>query len=120
MLGMLTVAVLIPVFVGVNVITNPVVPVVTAVDGAVVTLKLDALVPVKKIVPSVSVPAPVLVIEKVEVVFVPKSVLLLVLVDAPCGTLLPFPLSVRVGNTVTVETGVDVFVHPAALVPFNE
>ena len=77
---MFTVATLTPVLVGVSVITNPVVPVVIAVEGAVVTLNAPAFGPVKKMVPTVSVPAPALLMENVRVLFVPKSVLLFVLV----------------------------------------
>ena len=110
-------AVLIPVLVGVKVTTNPVVPVVIAVEGKVVTLNAPALGPVKKIVPSVSVPAPELLMEKVREAFVPKSVLLLVLVIAPIGTLFPFPFNESEGCTVMVTMAMLVLVHPAVLVP---
>ena len=47
LLGMFTVAVLMPVFVGVNVITKLEPPVVRELAGKVVTLNCEALVPVK-------------------------------------------------------------------------
>ena len=47
LVGILTVAVLMPLLVGVSVMTKPVVPVVMAVDGAVLTENCAALVPVK-------------------------------------------------------------------------
>ena len=79
MLGMLTVAVLIPVLVGVKVITKLVPPAVKELAGAVVTENCAAFGPVKKIGLMFSVPL-VLVIEKVLEELVPKSVLFAVVV----------------------------------------
>ena len=63
------------------------------------------------------VPPPVLVIEKVRVVLVPKSVKLLVEVATPTGTAFPLPLSVNELEGTIVNVKVEVPVHPEEPVP---
>ena len=113
LLGIFTVAVLIPVLVGVKVITKPVVPVVMDDNGVVVILNWVALVPVRKILLIFRVPPPGLEIEKVLDTLVPKSVLLPVLVPAPIGTLFPLPETTRLA---VIDAGViDPLITPPGL-----
>ena len=60
LLGILMVAVLMPVLLGVKVITKLLPPIVNELEGKVVTLNREALGPVKKIVLIFSVPVPAL------------------------------------------------------------
>ena len=107
LLGMFTVAVLTPILVGVSVMIKPVVPLVTEVSGKVVTLNCAALGPVKLIVLMLRVPVPAaLYIENVREALVPKLVLFSVLVEVLIGTLLPFPVKLKlaVGATAVVKS----------------